>query len=171
MGDLAARDSQTDGPPGSLPGNYMHGWRVILCLHAAMSPESEKRKGGEEDLGFMDCCGELTLHEWIGVMTLFLGSTGVHLYSVPTYLSGREGLYWAEPAAQVDRKKDRPNVPFWNTLTIEQGLLHWFVCQASGLLVVLQRKRRIDSASSGLEVSVWASAWEMLDVVWRITIQ
>lgn len=49
-----------------LRSNYMHGWRVILHLHAVMSRKSEKRKAGEEDLGFMVCRGgrgEVALHE------------------------------------------------------------------------------------------------------------
>lgn len=115
----------------SLRGNCMHGWRVILRLHTVMSRKSERRERGILVSWFAG--GASITWEWIGVMTLFLSSSWLHLYIA---FCGGRAIHLSEPP-QVDKGTNRQI-----ETTLSSVLLTlWCVLYVSGFLIVSEEIR------------------------------
>ncbi len=141
--------------------NCMHGWRVILRLHTAMSRKSEKRKEGEGDLGFMVCGGASVTWEWIGVMTLFLSSSWVHLY---IHLCGGRAIHLSEPP-QMEHSEKGTNRQIDKTLSrVESALLLtlWYVLYVSGFVIVFRWNLGLPQDHPGFWVSLSARPQETI---------
>lgn len=119
----------------SLCGNLMHGWRVILHLHTAMRRKSERRE--REILVSRFAGGASITRELIGVMTLFLSTSWVHLYM---HRCGGRAIHLSEPPLMehLDKGANKQIDKTLSSVASALLLTLWYVLYVSGFLIVFR---------------------------------
>lgn len=121
-----------------LCGNHVHCWRVILRLHTAMSREEWKDKGERRGSWFHGLQrGASITWEWIGVMTLFLSTSWVHLY---IHFCGGRAIHLSKPPQleHLDKGTNRQIDKTLSRVKLALLLTLWNELYISGFLIVFR---------------------------------